>query len=168
MPFQTVVWAIFYWFLMPGIILAVFWFSIAIVSRTRDPELKTSATAGFWAGMVILVIFALSQLNRVRPAFRLGELADLSPLLVGAGCLASFAFLWGVKHLMPTRLVGLITLVVAATSSVALYGYFFMEGLRGAVVSLAPGAVLGALLHLVFFPGSIRGIYGRAKKPEKT
>lgn len=156
---QQLIAIIVYWLILPGITLAVFGFGLVIRNRTSDSEHRTSATAGLWAGLVLLAMFAVSQMEKVRtPTFDLSQFPGLDPAPAAMGVALGFAFLWGIRFLVPTRLVGLIVLVLTATSSVSLYSYVFIESLRGTVLFLALGVAFGALVHVVFFPSSVHEI----------
>jgi hypothetical protein len=72
------------------------------------------------------------------------------------GLVFGFMFLLIVRLVAPTPVVGLLTLILSAASSIAMFNYLFMPGVRGGVASLALGFALGALLHVVFFPSSVR------------
>jgi hypothetical protein len=59
----------------------------------------------------------------------------------------------------PTRLVGIITLLLSAISTSALFTYFFIIDLRIWILYLTLGSALGILLHIVFFPASVKEIF---------
>jgi hypothetical protein len=87
----------------------------------------------------------------VLPGFR------FLPLMLGLA--AGFILLWGVWIALPTRFVGIVTLAVSATSSVALFSYIFIGSLHVWVMYWTLGAALGVLLFIVFFPTAIRQIF---------
>ncbi len=94
-----------------------------------------SAWAGFFAGLVTFVIYVVSQLNMIHDTdFRVSTLPGLLvwPLIMGLA--AGFVFLWLVHYVLPTRLVGILTLMLAGTSSSALFTYVFLTTLRVSVV----------------------------------
>jgi hypothetical protein len=53
-------------------------------------------------------------------------------------------------------MVGLISLVLSALSTSSLYSYIFIDTLRDKILFVALGFAFGALLHIVFFPSSIK------------
>ena len=61
--------------------------------------------------------------------------------------------------MIPTRLVGLITLLLAATSTSSLFTYVFINSVRVSVLYWVLGTALGILLHIVLFPASVRDIF---------
>ena len=145
------------WGIVPAIILSALFFSIIIVRRTLQDERGTSARAGFWAGILLTIVFVISQWHTVKsPAFSLKFLPSLNLESAGIGVIIGFLFLWIVRFLLPTRMVGFISLILSAASTSGLYAYVFIESLRGTILFLALGIAFGALLHIVLFPNSIR------------
>jgi len=145
------------WTVVPAILLSAFFFSTIIVRRTPQGERRTSARAGFWAGILLMIVFVIRQWYRVKsPTFSLNFLPSLNIESIGIGCMIGFLFLWIVRFLLPTRMVGLISLILSAASTSGLYAYIFIESLRGTILFLALGMAFGALLHIALFPNSIR------------
>ncbi len=145
------------WGIVPAIILSALFFNIIIVRRTLQDERGTSARAGFWAGILLMIVFVISQWHTVKsPAFSLNSLPSLNLELAGIGLIIGFLFLWIVRFILPTRMVGLISLILSAASTSGLYAYVFIESFRGTILFLALGIAFGALLHIVLFPSSIR------------
>lgn len=148
------------WVIVPCIMLALFVFALIVAGSVRESELKASAWAGFWAGLVVFVIYVVSQLNSIRePDFEFSTLPGLlfAPMILGL--VVGFIFLWLVRAMIPTRLVGLITLLLATTSTSALFTYVFINSLRVSVLYWVLGTALGILLHIVLFPASVRDIF---------
>lgn len=149
------------WVVVPLIMFAVFAFSCVIVSTARTPESRVSSWAGLFAGLVIFVVYVVSQLGQIRePDFRSGSLPGLLVDPLGRGLAAGFIFLGFVRIAVPTRLVGLITLTLSASSTSAVFTYTFIDQQRVSVLYWTLGASLGILLHIVFFPTSIEHIFG--------
>jgi len=145
------------WVIVLAIILSALGFSITIVRRTHQDERGTSARAGFWAGFLLTIFFVISQWHTVKtPTFSLKFLPSLNLGSAGIGLIIGFLFLWIVRFLLPTRMVGFISLILSAASTSGLYAYVFMESLRGIILFLALGIAFGALLHIILFPNSIR------------
>ena len=137
---------VFMWIIVPCIMLG--WLLYAL-SKART----TSSRAGFWAGLVIFVVFVISQLHLARaPDLSLNQLPQLEllPLLVGA--LVGFNILLVARLIRAEALLGIETLLLSAASSIALFSYIFMAGARNGMSYLALGTVFGALLFVVFFP----------------
>jgi hypothetical protein len=146
--------------ILPLIMFAVFVFGWIIAHSARTPELKVSSWAGLWAGQVTFVVYVVSQLGQIRePNLRAAPLPGLLPLPLGWGLAAGFVFLWLVRHAMPTCLVGLITLMLTASSTSAMFTYVFLDSLRVSVLYATLGTALGILLHIVLFPASVEHIF---------
>ena len=149
-----------YWVAVPAIMLALFVFARKIVLKAPNPESKTSAKAGFWAGLIIFVIFVISQMhNLAQPQFDPLQLAGIAfwPTLFGA--ILGFTLLFVVGWLLPTPRVGFIVLILAATSTSSFYSYLFISDIRNGILSLTLGVGLGALLHIVVRPTSVRELF---------
>lgn len=157
MGVQEIISAVVNWGIVPGILLAVLFFSIIIIRRTSQDERRTSARAGFWAGILLMIVFVISRWHMVKsPTFSLNSLPSLNLESAGIGLIIGFLFLWIVRFLLLTRMVGLISLILSAASTTGLYAYVFVESLRSTILFLALGIAFGALLHIVLFPNSIR------------
>ena len=149
------------WLILPSIMTSLFAFAWVIASTARFPELKVSAWAGFFAGLVTFVIYVVSQLRLIHdPDFRVTTLPGLLVWPLSAGLGAGFVFLWLVRLALPTRLVGILTLMLSGTSSSALFTYLFLTTLRVSVLYWTLGTALGILLHVVLFPESVGHIFG--------
>ena len=152
------------WVILPLIMLAIFGFAWIIASKARTPELQVSAWAGLWAGLLAFVIYVVSQLGQIRdPNFQFSALPGLLLFPLACGLAAGFVFLGVVRLAEPTRLIGLITLTLAATSTSALFTYTFINSLRVSVLYWTLGAALGILLHIVLYPASIEHIFGNSR-----
>jgi hypothetical protein len=137
---------IFLWIIVPCIMLG--WLLYAL-SKART----TSSRAGFWAGLVIFVVFVISQLGLVRtPDLNPSALPQLELLPLLGGALVGFVILFMVRIIKADALMGIVTLLLSAASSIALFSYIFMAGARNGMGYLALGTVFGALLFVVFFP----------------
>jgi len=148
------------WVILPLIMLAIFAFAWIIASSARTPELKVSSWAGFWAGLVTFVVYVVSHLREIRePDLHVATLPGLDLLSLGFGLAVGFVFLWAVRNAVPTRLVGLITLMLSASSTTAVFTYIFINSLHVSVLYWTLGAALGILMHIVFFPSSIEYIF---------
>jgi uncharacterized metal-binding protein len=145
------------WGIVPAILLALLIFGTIIVRRTSYDERRTSARAGFWAGLVLFIGYVISQSHTLKmptSIFRYLPALDLVPAAIGF--IIGFLFLWGVRYLLLTRMVGLVSLILSSVSTSSLYSYIFIDTLRNKILFLALGFAFGALLHMVFFPSSIK------------
>jgi hypothetical protein len=152
------------WLVVPVIILSVFFFAIGIIARTEPGDQKTSAKAGFWAGLVLFVAYVLTQLQLIKEPslapFMIDPLGASELVLAAFGCVAGIVMLIFVGLLGHTRVVGLVTLVLSASSAIALYTYIFVESLRRSCLIVALGFTFGALLYIALFPKSLTRIWG--------
>jgi hypothetical protein len=158
------------WVILPSIIVLLFGFAWVIANTAGSPELRVSAWVGFFAGLVSFVIYVVSQLSLINdPDFRVSTLPGLLFLPLSAGLGAGFVFLWLVRVALPTRLVGILTLMLSGTSSSALFTYLFLTTMRVWVLYWTLGTALGILLHVMFFPESVEhicvGRSGPARNP---
>jgi hypothetical protein len=154
------------WVILPSIMVAIFAFAWVIARTAKYPELTVSAWAGFFAGLITFVIYVVSQLAQINdPDFRVATLPGLLLLPLTSGLTAGFTFLWLIRFALPTRLVGILTLMLSASSSAALFSYLFLSELRVSVLYWTLGSALGILLHVVLFPESLRHIFGGKGEP---
>jgi hypothetical protein len=147
------------WIVVPGILVVLFIYALVLMGGAPQGPPRRSATAGFLAGLVLFVVFVVSQLDAIRePSFEFSRFPSLEVIPMGLGLVIGFVLLLVVRWITPTPLVGLLTLLLAAASSSALYTYIFIESLRSTLLFLTLGTALGALLHIVFFPSSVRDL----------
>jgi hypothetical protein len=153
------------WVILPLVMCAIFAFAWIIASSARTAELRVSSWAGFWAGLLSFVIYVVSQLSQIRePNLHYVPLPGMQLLPLGWGLTTGFVFLWIVRHAVPTRLVGLITLILAGSSTSSIFTYIFIDSLRVSVLYWTLGTALGILLHIVLFPASIAHIFPLAER----
>ena len=70
----------------------------------------------------------MGQLSHIRePNLNFAALPGLDLLPLGWGVTTGFVFLGVVRHAVPTRLIGLITLMLAGSSTCALFTYIFID-----------------------------------------
>ena len=148
------------WVVVPCIMLALLIFAKVIVGSVRDQQIRVSARAGFWGGLIVFVTYVVSQLNAIRtPRFDFFELPGLLIVPIIFGLIVGFLFLWLLRIALPTRLVGFITLLLSATSTSALFSYVFINYLRVIILYWTLGTALGILLHIVLFPTSVLDLF---------
>lgn len=145
------------WILVPGVMLVVLWVGTAIMLRVVDPVLRVSARAGYLAGWLFLVIYVASQFEGLQdPHFTLTYVPRLSIPALAGGVVVGIVTPWIVRFLLPTRMVGALTLVLTFSSTAALFDYLFATDLRDITLFVTTGAVAGVLVHLVIAPDSLR------------
>lgn len=151
---------IVYWIVVPLIMFALFLFAVNIASRAPNSEAKTSAKAGMWAGLILFVIFVINQMESLySPDFRTTVLVNVSFWLVAFGTILGFCLLLGVRFLLPTRQVGFIVLILTTASTASLYSYVFIASIRHFALSTTLGLGLGALLHIIILPSSVKELF---------
>jgi hypothetical protein len=90
--------------IIPGIILAFFVIAALLPNFAVDRDVKFSGRAGFWAGLVIFAIYALSAIARITtPNFNVDQLPSFSWLGLIIGAIVGFAFLFLVQFTLPRR-----------------------------------------------------------------
>jgi hypothetical protein len=157
---QQLISTIVYWIVVPIIMFALFVFATNIVSRTPNREAKTSAKAGLWAGLIIFIVFVISQMGSLNSTTFINVgLVDVNFWSVILGTIIGFCLLLGVRFLLPTRQVGFIVLVLAATSTSSLYSYIFIASVRNFALSITLGVGLGALFHIIILPTSVKDLF---------
>jgi len=157
---RDVISVIVYWIIVPIIMLALFIFASTIVTRSPKPESRISAKAGLWAGLILFIVYVISQMDSLRePNFTIVGIADVKFWAVVVGFIFGFLLLLGVKFLLPRREVGFIVLVLAAASTCSLYSYIFLADIRNTVLSLTLGVGLGALFHIMVLPDSVKELF---------
>jgi hypothetical protein len=130
-------------------------FALPLYITARIPkELRYPAIAGVFAGLVAFAIYVVGSLSDFRsPSHGLGALPkfQLFPVVVGGA--AGFGMLLLGKFLDNTRsgLVGLFIAFLTATSSIALFSYYFASPLRTSAIYLAFGFMSGACVNIMLF-----------------
>jgi hypothetical protein len=148
--------------IVPLIMLAILYFAQRVSGAPGiHPDKRLSARAGFWAGLLIAVIFVMVSLSSITgPDLRVGEtLPDFRFLPLVLGIFVGFALLFGAWIALPTRFLGVITMALSSTSSIALFAYLFIQYMHSWMLFWSLGAALGFLLFMIFFPQAIRQIF---------
>lgn len=152
-PALEVIALILFWVFVPGIMLGVVALGKRLASKVENPEMKTSARAGWWAGMVLFVFFFIYQIPKFRlPTSLVDPSIELSYLGAFIGALVGFIILFGLRALIESRAIGLITMLLSFSGTSALYSYFFIRMHNDVLMSSSLGVAFGALLYVVIFP----------------
>lgn len=146
------------WILVPLIMVGLVVVARTVVTRATDPDRLTAARAGWWAGLLLFLLYFIHTLPDFRPPDPMGTsglgVHGWGTLL---GAAAGFAFLWGLSFLSAARVGGLVVLLLTVAGLASLHTYVFLESRGEWLVGGVLGGALGALLHLVVFPGSLTG-----------
>jgi hypothetical protein len=147
---EAVVWGV-----VPGIIVALLILSMITVQRATGFELKVSVSAAWLAGQLLFVIYTVSQSQMLREAHFTMDYFPSFNLSNGIILIVSLAlgfFLLRIREiLISTKLTVTITCVLSATSSSALFSYFYIASTRDAVTFSALGIAFGISLYGMFF-----------------
>jgi hypothetical protein len=60
---QEYISIVVYWMVVPVVMLSLFIFASTIAARAPKPESRTSAKAGLWAGLILFIVYVISQLT---------------------------------------------------------------------------------------------------------
>jgi hypothetical protein len=134
--------------------------SSAYGSDVRDTSgdemhLGVSAWAGFWTGLVISLVFVISQLGALRSftfSISIVELPRINWVALIAGAVISLCFPLVGRFLISTRLAGLMTLLLSAVSTSAFYSYVFIEEYRSDTMCFILGTTFGILFYRIVVP----------------
>lgn len=150
--------------IIPGIILAFFLISALLPGRAADRDAKFSGRAGFWAGLVIFAVYAVSAIAKVTtPDFSAERLPSFNWLGLIIGAIAGFVLLFFVEFALPSRGIGVLTLILCAASTIGLFSYLFNSGIRNFTMYLALGALFGVLTNVIVNPSLARGILSSSR-----
>jgi len=157
------------WLIVPSIMAGLVLMGRSIVKRTVEGENKVTARAGWWAGLVLFVIYLIYKM----PSFQVPEIIinrtlELNLRGVIFGTLVGFVLLWILKICISTRVVGFIILFLVFSGTSFLYSYFFIRTFNDILLSSTLGIAFGVLLHIIVMPKSIQDIFaGQKSKKEK-
>lgn len=157
---REIISALTYWFVVPMIILSLFMFALSILSNAPNKEAKTSAEAGLWSGIILFIMYVITQLDILGQIdFSNMELVRIQfwPVLAGMG--AGFVIILAIRLLMPSRQVGIVVLFLVTISTCSFYSYIFLADIRNVVLCASLGFGLGALLHVIVFPSSLKHLF---------
>lgn len=148
------------WLIVPAIMAGLALMGLSIAKRAIEGENKVAAEAGWWAGLVLFVIYFIYKM----PSFRVPELLidktlELNLWDAVLGTLIGFVLLWVLKRLIATKVVGFIVLLLAFSGTSSLYSYFFIRTFNDILISSTLGIAFGALLHIMILPKSLQDIF---------
>lgn len=152
--------AIVQWIIIPGIIIYFFYFSIKIYKSIKDNTNRISARSGILAGLVIFVIYFISQsknsmllINRINQFPKFQILPFLIGIMFGIGLLLLL------NIIISSSFIGVITLIFSSISSVGLFSYFFLNNLRAPTLFFILGLALGNLLFSIVKPETLKDVF---------
>lgn len=155
------------WAIVPLILFLILCYSLfRIPDKMAEPKVRTSARAGKFAGLIVLILFIISQQNRqLNLSFRIPSYEfDFWPTLIGA--LAGFIVYGVFSFVKPARAIGVFVLAIVGSTSIALYSYFFITGLSKTVMYGTLGVMLGVLFYEALVPIFLREREEDSNDPE--
>jgi hypothetical protein len=144
-----------HWVIVPGILVIILLYAFNLPQRVTDQQIKVSGNAGIFAGLIVFVIFVVSQQKQGLvfssdiPSYNFTLLA-IVVTVVAAVC--GFVIAWIVDAIKRYRALGFLVLFIVASTTIAMYGYVFIKDVRSVVVFMSLGVMLGALVHIIWFP----------------
>ncbi len=141
------------WAVVPLILFLILFFSLfGLPGKMAEPRVKASARAGKFAGLIVLILFIISQKTRqFNFTFQIPSYDfDVWPTLIGA--LAGFIVYGIFSFVKPARSMGIFVLAIVGSASIALYSYFFITGFSKTVMYGTLGVLLGVLFYEVVLP----------------
>ena len=156
---QAILTFIVYWIVIPVILGGLFYVGISIVKNIAQDENKISAQAGFWAGLILFIVYFIYLIPLFKPP-NFSKITTLEINIVGViiGCILGIVFLFIIKYSLPKRIVGFVVMFLTMSSSAALYSYIFIQTFNKFMVSSTLGFAFGSLLHMIIWPNSIYSI----------
>lgn len=155
-----VIYGFVLWLIVPSIMLGMLIFSMVICNHANE---KRSAWSGFYLGLLIFVIYIVSKLSTLQAIdFNFNSFPDFgfgSWVILIFGAIIGFFLLTAVAMLKPTRGIGIVTVILAAASTCALFSYIFIADIRDAAMFFALGTLCGLLIHVMFIPETIPQIF---------
>lgn len=155
------------WIVVPAIFIALFLLAISFMNKAQKGEHKLSTVAGFWAGMIVFVVFLIYHLSSIAlPDFSTFSSINFNfwdtiilILAVGGG----YGSIFGIEKFWPTRIAGFVVMIITFCSLSALFSYFFIQVYNKILLLLALGFTFGVLLHVIIHPKRINDIFSVQK-----
>lgn len=150
---QQFIYGMVLWVVVPCIMLGMFIFGIIICNWADE---KRSAWAGLGLGLIVFILYLISKLSILQdinftfnphPDFGVGSWE----ILITGGITGIF-LLTIVRLLIPTRRIGIITLILTSASTCSLFSYIFIANIRDGAMFFTLGTLCGLLIHVMFFP----------------
>ena len=152
-----VVFNIVLWVAVPAILV------IAVIKTSRlsrhagDEKRASAARSGFWGGIILSLIALIYQVGIfLKTGFPDRDLFggfDLWLALTSA--VVGYLLSIGGKKAVPTKLVGLVVLILTFLSSYALIHYLLIRTYNDVVLSLVLGVTFGVLVHYAAGPATL-------------
>ncbi|MCA9524204.1 MAG: hypothetical protein KC609_24720 [Myxococcales bacterium] len=151
--------ALVVWIIVPSIMIGLLALGDWASRRPEEGDLRTSARAGFWAGLVCFVIFFAATLKHAGVPTDWVRDLSIEPLAIVSGLVGGFALFQALARFVRTRAMGFLVLVISFCGTTSLYSYVFLRGYSETILSATLGVALGLLLHVVILPGVLRELF---------
>jgi peptidoglycan/LPS O-acetylase OafA/YrhL len=156
---QDMVSFFIFWTIAPIILFSLLFFALRMGSKAPNPEAATSAKAGFFAGLILFIVFVIFNIETIeKPNFFEVDAASLNYLYAGYGIVIGFGMLFGVRLFQGTRRVGFMVLILVTSCLCLLYSLVFLTAWRTIILSLVLGLGFGILFHICILPGSVKSL----------
>lgn len=155
------------WLIVPLILVLIFIYAFFIIpNEINDKLIKNSTIAGRYAGLIVLVMFIVSQKNKRMvfqfyiPEYNFAFWTTFLSVCTG------FVFSWFFDYIKGSRVLGIFVLALVAITSITFYSYLFINDVRSTIIFTALGIGFGVLVHRVFFPEDFIGIFKKAEQED--
>jgi hypothetical protein len=145
------------WVLVPGILVVILVDGFSLSHRSPNPKAKVSGHAGILAGLIIFVLFMISQQHAIafsRDTLTV-EFTYRSLLLLIAGFCVGFLVKLAIQRVFETRILGVLVLLIFASATIALFDFFFVKTVREYIMFAALSVLLGAFVYRMIFPTDV-------------
>jgi len=141
------------WWLVLIILAIIFIYGLTL--SPVNPLYNSSTRAGKLLGLILFVIFVISQKGRqLNPSFSIPTYGfKIIPILLGVA--GGFLFSRTINIILKIRLVGIVAMFLVSGSLITMYTYIFLSFYRPALVFVVLGIALGTLLETLFFERDI-------------
>jgi hypothetical protein len=143
------------WLLVPGVLILILVDGLWLPRRSASSAPKASAKSGILAGLIIFLLFIISQQSSAIAfsAERLEiELSGKNVLFLSAGFGIGFLFKFLLAKVVETRILGLLTLLTVSGATISLYIFFFIKEARSPIMVASLAVLLGAFVYRMVFP----------------
>lgn len=154
---HNILWFI-QWILVPGIMVLILLYGLFLPHTALNTKAKTSGNAGILAGMILFVLFIISQQTHpieFAPEVITVELQLSSLLLLIAGICVGFFVRLLLELIIGTRLLGAVVSIIIAATTIGLYSFFFIKAIRISIMFESLGMLLGAFIYKMIFPDKV-------------
>jgi hypothetical protein len=120
--------------------------------QATEARARQSAVLGRWLGVVLFVLFVLTRSGSFDAISPSGRAPSILPQWLVIGLVFGLALPKLTEIALRIRTLGLMTAPLVASLMVAIYSYYFISGVRGALLYLVLGLGAGALAYRIVSP----------------